>query len=79
MQRSDTKSETKKDAATVEKKAEAPQPAAKTEVAKSAELSDTQTLSLITHPAAEPAAEPTVQLALLADPAVEPKRAANGE
>ncbi len=69
MQRSDTKTETKAGAA----KAEAPNPA---------ELSDAETLSLISTaaPAAdELAIEPTIQLAALPDPEIEPKRAANGE
>lgn len=70
MQRADTKSETKADAAKSETKAGP------------AELSGVETLSLISKsaPAAgEPATEPTLQLAILADPQVEPKRAANGE
>lgn len=61
MQRSDTKSETKADAA-------------KSEPARPAELSGAETLSLISKPAGEVAA----QLAL-AEPKVGPKRAANGE
>lgn len=49
-------------------------PETKVEPAKPAELSDTQTLSLISKPA------PVVdELALLPEPKVEPKRAANGE
>jgi glycosyltransferase involved in cell wall biosynthesis len=86
MQRSDIKSETKTDAAKSETKGagkdDAAKPAAKTEVARPAELSGAETLSLISKPvptADQPATEPTLELALLADPAVEPKRAANGE
>lgn len=88
MQRSDTQAETKADAAKSETKAAAPKPETNGAAAKAGtkvasaqpdELSDTQTLSLISKPADEPAADPTVQLALLPDPQVEPKRVANGE
>jgi hypothetical protein len=64
MQRSDTKTETKAEA--------------KSEPAKPAELTGAETLSLISTAAAV-ADESRVQSALLAAPAVEPKRAANGK
>jgi hypothetical protein len=56
-------------------------PATNQQSAKSDELTGPEALSLITKPApeVEPAPEPTVQLALLPDPQIEPKRAANGE
>lgn len=97
MQRSDTKSETKPDAAktesgaatnaaatatTVAGNAETPNVAAKADKSKFAELSGDETLSLISSPAPavdESATEPTIQLAVLADPPVESKRAANGK
>ncbi|WP_129641924.1 glycosyltransferase [Peristeroidobacter agariperforans] len=65
MQRSDTKSDAAKSETKVETK---PEPA------KPAELSGAQTLSLIAK--AAPVAD---ELALLPEPAVEPKRAANGK
>lgn len=63
MQRSDTKTETKAEA--------------KPEPAKGVELTDAETMSLISTAAAT--AESSVHSALLAEPAVEPKRAANGK
>jgi len=66
MQRSDIKSEAKADGA---------KPQAKAELAGAAELSGAETLSLISQSAATAAAEPAV----LADPVVAPKRAANGK
>ena len=69
MQRSDIKPAAKAEPPKVEAKAD------------SAELSGADALSLISKAAlpTEPEAEPTVQLALLPDREVEPKRAANGE
>jgi hypothetical protein len=68
MQRSDTRSETKSEAAKSETKPERAQPT---------ELTGAETLSLISKPAPVPE-EPTVPRALLPEP-VEPQRAANGE
>jgi hypothetical protein len=64
MQRSDVKSETKADTAAT------------------GELNGPETLSLISNPAPAPkaqSADPTIQLALLPDPAAETKRAVNGQ
>ncbi|WP_161812700.1 glycosyltransferase [Steroidobacter agaridevorans] len=65
MQRSDTKPEAKKDAA-------------KPEPAKPAELNGAEALTLISK-SAPVAGEPAADLALLPEPAVEPKRAASGK
>ncbi|HEY0681551.1 MAG TPA: glycosyltransferase [Steroidobacter sp.] len=58
-------------------------PEAKAAASKSGELSGAETLSLISTPAsaakAETSSDPAIQLALLPDPGVEPKRAASGK
>lgn len=69
MQRSDTKPETKTDAAKT-----GTNPEAKPEPAKPAGLSGAETLSLISKPASV-----ADEFALLPEPAAEPKRAANGK
>jgi glycosyltransferase involved in cell wall biosynthesis len=92
MQRSDTKSETKTDSAKLDAtkpdamrldaaKAETSSARAETKPAKSFELSGVETLSLISQTAttAAEAAEPTIELGLLREPAGETKRAANGK
>lgn len=73
MQRAATKSEAKPETV--------PAPGSQDSAKKAPELSDSQTLSLIATPSAsnEPVPEPTLKLALLPDPAAEPKRAANGK
>jgi hypothetical protein len=56
--------------------------AKKSDTAATGELNGPETLSLISNPAPSAKAEsadPTLQLALLPDPAVEPKRAVNGQ
>jgi hypothetical protein len=82
MQRSDTKSETKTDVAQAEAKSTTSDTAATkpAESPKAADLSGAETLSLISNPAADPSAtEPTIKLAVLPEPPVESKRAANGK